>query len=471
MAGHTRSDMRTHRPSIIQFPPSLPFVLLLMLLSALWLGGGASRADTSGQIVVRAASSILVIVALLFGPRPDLRPARPVLAILAAAFGLALMQLVPLPPAWWQALPGRSLLAEVATISGQSQPWRPWSIVPGATVNAAASLIVPFAVLLLLGSTTKAERAWLPGVLLVFIGATTFVGLLQFSGAGFASPFVNDTPGEVSGTFANRNHFALLLAMGCLLAPVWAFLGGRRPNWRGPVAIGLVLLFLLTILASGSRAGLGFGAFGLVVGLLTVGKQIRRTLRGYPRWVFVAAIAGVVGLVAALVLVSVVAGRAISIDRVLSTDLGQDMRSRGLPTVLEIIETYFPMGSGLGGFDPIFRIHEPFALLKPTYFNHAHNDWLEVVLDAGLPGLILMLVAVAWWGASSLRAWRAGLGSDNVLPKLGSSLVLLVMAASILDYPARTPTMMAVLVIAGLWLAEGSNPRSASALPEQDQHL
>ncbi len=342
---------------------------------------------------------------------------------------------------------------------------------PGATVNAVTSLIVPLAIALLMAGTTKAERAWLLGVLLVFVAATTFVGLLQFSGTGFASPFVNDTPGEVSGTFANRNHFALLLAMGCLLAPGWAFLGGRLPHWRGPVAIGLVLLFLLTILASGSRAGLGFGALGLVVGLLTVGKQIRHTLRGYSRRVYVSAIIGAVGLFAAFVFVSVIAGRAVSIDRLLSTDLGQDMRSRGLPTVLEMIRTYFPMGSGLGGFDPIFRIHEPFALLQPTYFNHAHNDWVEVVLDAGLPGLLLMLGATAWWGASSLRAWRAGLGSDNVLPKLGSSLVLLVMAASILDYPARTPTMMAVLAVAGLWLAEGSNSRSASALPEQGEHV
>ncbi len=471
MAGHTRLDMRTHRPSIIRFRPSLPFVLLLILLSVLWLAGGASRADTSGQVVVRAASSILLIVALLFGALPDLRQARPVLIILGATLALALLQLVPLPPAWWQALPGRSVLAHAATASGQSQPWRPWSIVPGATVNAATSLIVPLAIALLLAGTTKAERAWLPGILLVFVAAATFVGLLQFSGAGFSNPFVNDTPGEVSGTFANRNHFALLLAMGCLLTPVWAFLGGRRPHWRGPVAIGLVLLFLLTVLASGSRAGLGFGAFGLVVGLLTVGKQIRRTVRDYPRWVFVAAIVGAVGLVAAFVLVSFVAGRAVSIDRVLSTDLGQDMRSRGLPTVLGMIGTYFPIGSGLGGFDPIFRIHEPFALLKPTYFNHAHNDWLEVVLDAGLPGLLLMLGAVAWWGASSLRAWRAGQGSDNMLPKLGSSLVLLVMGASTLDYPARTPTMMAILVIAGLWLAEGRNAQSASALPEHDQHL
>lgn len=463
--------MRIHRPQSARRWPTLSFVLLLILLGALWIAGGASRAEAPGQVVVRSVSAILLIVALLFGPRPDLRAARPVLLVVAAALALALLQLVPLPPGVWQALPGRAMLAEAAAASGQSQPWRPVSIVPGATVNALGSLIVPLATALLVAGIPRMQRDWLPAVLLGFIAATTIIGLLQFSGAGFNNPFVNDKSGEVSSTFANRNHFALLLAMGCVLAPAWAFLGGRRPHWRGPVAIGLVILFLLTILASGSRAGLVFGALGLVAGLLSVGRQMRRSLRGYPRWTFVAMIAGVAGLIAIVVLTSVAAGRAVSIDRVLATDVGQDMRSRGLQTVAEMIGTYFPAGSGLGGFDPIFRIHEPFGLLKPTYFNHAHNDWLEIALDAGLPGLLVLLAAVIWVGIASVRAWRVADGPDSTLPRLGSSLLLLVMGASLFDYPARTPTMMAMMVIAGLWLTGGAAARHSSALPTGDHHL
>src|SRR3546814_14561816 len=56
----------------------------------------------------------------------------------------------------------------------------------------------------------------------------------------------------------------------------------------------------------------------------------------------------------------------------------------------------------------------------PTYFNHAHNDFLEIVLDGGLPALLLMLVAIGWYGMASMRAWR-GSGRHSVLPKLGRS--------------------------------------------------
>jgi len=450
-----------------RFRPSLPFVLLCVLLGALWLAGGASRADALGQVVVRSVSWAALVTLVLFGERPAPGRAGPVLWLLVAAALLPLVQLIPLPPGLWQALPGRAVLAEAAVAAGEAQPWRPWSITPGATANALASLVVPAAVLLLVTGLREEEEQWLPGLLLGLVVASTLVGLLQFSGGGFENPFANDTPGQVGGMFANRNHFALFTAFGCLLVPAWVFLGGRRGGWRGPVGIGLLLLLLLTILASGSRAGIGVGFLALGIALLFAYRGLRRELERFPRWVLPALVAAVLGTIVVVVLVSVAADRAVSISRALAVDPGQDMRTRGLPTVLAMVRDYFPFGSGLGGFDPVFRMHEPFGLLKLTYFNHAHNDLLEVVLDAGLPGLLLLLVAIGWWARASERAWRAGRGTRRMLPKLGSAILLLVLIASVFDYPARTPLIMAVAVIAALWLKGVGR----QALPADSQHL
>lgn len=459
-----------HRP-LLPHGISTNFLLFLALLGAIWLAGGASREDALGQVVVRTAAWGALFISVLAGDRVSLTGIRPVLALLLAAIALALVQLIPLPPAWWLALPGRAVLAEAAAASGQPQPWRPWAIVPSAAANAASSLVVPLTALLLVCGSREAERRRIPGLVLGMITASTLVGLLQFSGAGVNNPFANDTPGQVSGTFANRNHFALFAAFGCALAPVWAFLGGRRPGWRGPVAIGLLLLFVLTILATGSRAGLVVGVLGLAMGLILVQRGMRRELSHYPRWTFPALIAGIVAMIAVFALFSVAAGRAVSIDRILAVDPEQDMRGRGLPTVLAMVREYFPLGSGLGGFDTMFRMHEPLALLKPTYFNHAHNDWLEIVLDAGLPGLLLLGAGIAWWAWASVRAWRAGAGTHHALPKLGSAMLLLILIASAFDYPARTPMIMVIMVIAGIWLASPPEGRNASALPETSQHL
>ena len=286
------------------------------------------------------------------------------------------------------------------------------------------------------------------------VAASTFIGLLQLSGAVFDNPLINDTPGQVGGSFANRNHLALFLSFGCLLAPVWAFLNGGQSRWRAPVALALTVLFLLTILASGSRVGLLLGGLALGVGLALTRLEIRKALRRYPRWVFPALMAAIFAFLILLVLVLVAADRALSINRVITNDPGQDMRVRALPTVFALVREFFPAGSGLGGFDPMFRMHEPFSLLKLTYFNHAHNDWLEVTLDAGLPGLLLLTAALAWWAWASVGAWRAGPSMSHALPKAGSAMLFFVFLASMFDYPARVPIVMAMLVIAGGWLGE-----------------
>lgn len=451
--------------------PGLSFCLLGILLVTVWIAGGASRGDVPGQVIVRGVTWSLLVIALLFSPRPAIGEARPVLLILLGAVTLALVQLVPLPPVVWQALPGRNMIVRAAALTGEPQPWRPWSMVPGATVNAASSLVVPAATLLLAAGLRPTERTWLPGVVLGLVVAAMLSGLLQFSGATFDNPLINDTSGEVSGMFANRNHFALFMAMGCVLAPAWAFREGRQPLWRGLIALGLTLLFALTILASGSRAGLALGALGITLGLAIVWQGIQRSLSRYPRWVFPALVGGFVTLVVIFVLASVAADRAVAISRVFAVDPGQDMRSRGLPTVLTMIGHYFPVGAGLGSFDPIFRINEPFSLLKPTYFNHAHNDMLEVTLDAGLPGLLLLVTALVWWAWASLRAWRAGVGARYALPKLGSALLLLLIVASLLDYPARTPIMMAIVALAAWWLSAARSVPISPSLPNSDQHL
>lgn len=454
--GPAKADMSNQ----FRQPPrvSLAFSLLMIFFAVLWLAGGASRADAVGQVVVRAATWLLLIVAALFGRQPTLKDDRPVLLLLVAALLLVLIQLVPLPPPLWQALPGRTPFVRAALVTGEVQPWRSLAIIPYAAINAASSLVVPFTALLLLAGLNDRERRVIPGAILILVFAEALVGLIQLSGVHLNNPFANDTVGEVSGTFANRNHFAVLLAIGCLIAPVWAFPEGRLVRWRGIVAAGLVLLFTLAILGSGSRAGMAVGGLAVGASILLVWQELRGAFAQAPRWVLPIVLASGIGTISLGVLVSVVAGRAQSITRAFDADVGSDMRSRALPTVLKMVGEYFPAGSGLGGFDPLFRLHEPFHLLKFTYFNHAHNDFLEIVLDSGLPGLILLSAALSWWGWASWRAWRTKAKRD-LLPRLGSMTLLIVLLASLVDYPARTPIMMGIVVLAATWLC----PRSYEA--------
>lgn len=443
------------------FQASLSFILATAMIVLLWIAGGASRAEVMGQVVVRAGAWAILVVLLLAGPRPTLVNVRPVLWLLAVTIALPLLQLIPLPPVLWQALPGREILA----IPGESLPWRPWTMTPGATRNALFSLIVPATMFALLVTANIRLYRWLPATLLIMTGAAVLLGLLQFSGAGFNSPLLNDTPGTVSSIFANRNHFALFLAIGCLIAPVWAFLDSRSLRWRGPLAVALVLLFILMILATGSRSGMLLGALALALGAVLTGKRLRRQLRRGPRWLLPAMVVLGVLIILTFVGLSVAANRANAINRLIALEGVEDLRARAMPTIMSMIGHYMPFGSGLGGFDPVFRIHEPLNLLRLSYLNEAHNDFLGIALDAGVFGIAVLVAAMLWWVVATIRVWRADADDDMYLGRLGSMIIFLVLVASITDYPARTPTIMAIIVIAAVWLARASAISKQPALP------
>jgi O-antigen ligase len=450
---------RSARRSSFRFDISLALLITMTVL--LWVAGGASRADIMGQVVVRGGCWAILIAAILAGPRPMLGSARPVLFVLLAVIALPLVQLIPLPPSWWQALPGRDILM----IPGEPAPWRPWTMTPGATRNALASLVVPATMFILLTQANARVHRWMPAILLVMTGAAILLGLVQFSGAWFSNPLLNDTRGQVSSIFANRNHFALLLAIGCLIAPVWAFMDREALRWRWPLAVGFVLLAILTVLATGSRSGTLLSGVALVLALLLVGKRLQRHMRGGPRWMLPALIGIVLLVIAGFVALSFATNRADAISRMIALEVQEDMRARARPTVLAMIGLYMPFGSGFGGFDSIFRIHEPIGLLKLTYFNQAHNDVLGIALDGGLFGVALLLAAVLWWGAATVRVWRQKSSDAVLLGRLGSAVIFLILAASLTDYPARTPTIMAIVVVAAIWLARAGAPPADAALP------
>lgn len=445
---------RNTRPTKLHV--SFSFLLLAIFLAALWLAGGASRGDVMGKVIVQGVTWAILIAAIVFVRWTSFRDLRIVTILLAAAVALPLLQLIPLPPSLWQTLPGREPFAQGLLQTLGALPWGQVSLSPGNTINAASSLIVAVTALLLLSSIENRERAWLISAFIVLATGSMSIALAQFSLGRFSQPLINYT-GDISGTFANRNHFALFMALGCVTIPLWALRRShRRSQWRLPVAAGLYLLFILTAMASGSRAGLIVTVLALPIGVLIVREDAKSRLRGQPHWIAAALLVGGVSLIALVIGLSITLDRAVSVDRLFTANIEKDMRVQGSGTILSMMFQYFPIGTGLGSFDPLFRIHEPFALLKQTYFNRAHDDFIEITLDSGVAGLLLLASALAWWMWASWRTWFGGNSSDILLGRLGSAIIFLVLLASIVDYPARTPLLMAIVTSAAAMLAWGA---------------
>jgi hypothetical protein len=337
----------------------LPQILILVFVAVLALLGGASRADEIAQTAVRLAAITMIAILVAVPDRPLDRAVVPPLIGLAVAAVLIAVQLLPLPYAWWTAMPGRDLYREATELAGLPGAWRPWSLSPDRTWNALLGLVVPLAMLLILGRLRQGERLALAPVILLVVALSAGAMMLQMTGILSISPYFRTGNEAAVGLFANRNHQALLLAIGLPLAANWATenqLSSVAPALRLWIALACIAVFMILIPATGSRTGLVLGGIGLFMAGVIAWEPGREALgrirsRRRRRQVTTAAAIGA----AALMIVAFSFSRAVGVQRLLKLDVVADTRSRLLPRVLEMAETFFPFGSGYGTFDPRFE--------------------------------------------------------------------------------------------------------------------
>jgi O-antigen ligase len=135
-------------------------------------------------------------------------------------------------------------------------------------------------------------------------------------------------------------------------------------------------------------------------------------------------------------------------DAEISVESRQDM----LETTTEALRDYFPWGSGLGTFRSIYQLYEDPAEVTSTYVSHAHNDYVELALETGLPGILLLLLFLSWWGRASWRAWSdADLNAYARAATIASAAILV---HSLVDFPLRTATIAAVFAMCLALLVE-----------------
>lgn len=430
--------------------------------------GGASRYDVLSLAPLRFISA-LVFAALIWRlTRADLKRVRtPLLMITAIAVSMGL-QLVPLPPSVWPGLPGRSLIHEIGGLLAMEDLWRPITFSPAKTLNSLASLIVPLAALGLMARLDTRSMKRVPWIFVALGCLSALIGIAQvvFEDASNLYFYALTNRGEAVGLFANRNHNAVFLACCFLISLLW--MGRLRGNSAASMRIALaaaITLLLGGIMVNSSRAGLLTVALALLV--FGVSQMIERartseasdTSRRRRVWL-VAAPAGLLAAALALVGSFIALERSPAFSRILEQDAVADTRARILPEIIDMALQFQPWGVGFGAFEQAYRTVEPERLLFPSYVNHAHNDWLQFIIEGGLAGAAILLVMSALALRQAVRVARADRESAPLRPEAGMALgvMFILGVASLLDYPLRTPTMM----VLGIWcLAALFHPSAA----------
>jgi O-antigen ligase len=430
------------------------FIIAVIFLGAMLVLGGASRSEVHSLPFVWLAAVFMIAIALMQIDRQQWREIRlPVLFLLAVAAIIG-VQLVPLPPGTWAAMPGHASYVDALRNAGVDDVWRPWSLTPDLTLNALLAVLPPLAAVFAFGTTDRALRVPLVSVLLIGIVGSVMIGLLQIaSGSGYFYAITNE--GAAVGFFSNRNHFAVLLSAGFPALACWTAMPHPDPNFRRVrrwLALCAAAAIFPLLLTTGSRAGL---TLGVVAALLALGIRVPRpseergsTDRAFSRQLL-ACLPLAVGLAA--VLAAILLSRDVAIRRLLAGD--DDLRSVYLPLYFDMAKAYFPFGAGFGSFDSVFRAFEPIQTLSAFYMNQAHNDLIQIVIEGGLLAALAAIVFSLWFAARAWSLWRHKIRSPaDLLGRTGSVIVLLLLLSSAVDYPLRTPALAVLMAVSCCWM-------------------
>lgn len=378
---------------------------------------------------------------------------------------LGIVQLVPLPFAWWSALPGREAPAQVLAAAGLGRPALPLALDSHDVWAALLALLPLVAVYFAAMLMTWSERLLLVRVALAVACVSALVGAAQVAMPNTPALYLHkktyfDLP---SGLFANRNFQGAFLLLGILLCGLELRLAKFHEAIRARkislTPVMLACLFAVPLLSLAALATLSRFAAGMVLPVLALSAFValkpdrRETLVG-GGVLAVVAIAGWLGL----------------------TSLSQGLlerfqeggaRSHYWPDLGFAAWQYFPFGSGLGTFDAGFRPIESLQLLEPNFLNHAHNDYFEVLIEGGIVGVVLVAAFLVWFATRAIAAWRTERRDAGLWPRrIAAVCIGLTVFHSFFDYPLRTFTLLALfgLLCAILFLppyGEGSR-RSAA---------
>lgn len=249
------------------------------------------------------------------------------------------------------------------------------------------SLIVTYCAVfyvLLDTSRTARKRLRLAGLIVFSGGALAISGLTRGASdlLGFET-FSQDLHG-FSLTFVNHNHFAGYLGMATCLGLGLAL--ASRGVTRA-VLLALAVYMAVAVLFSLSRGGALALAGG--VGFLTVGLSRDPAHRQD--------LYRIAGFVALVLVVAAALGWEPLLDRLETLEDPMAAGSTRLAIwrgTLDMVSEHPWHGTGPGTYVDAFRRYQP-ASTAGFSIHHAHNDYLELAAELGLPGLVAALGCLA----------------------------------------------------------------------------
>ncbi len=265
---------------------------------------------------------------------------------------------------------------------------------------------------------------------------------------------------RAAASFAHPTSLALFLILSFPLAFAFGLRGPKR--WRIPMMICAIvsLLGLMLTQTRGSMIGAGVG----LIWMMWRWQPFRRFAAIALGFIVLTAIFNV-GSVASDESVGVVSKRLSS----LSLDSEGDQRLEIWATTPKIIAEHPLFGIGQGNF-PTVSPNFGLADVGGIPFDHAHDLFLNIAVELGLPALLALLFTIAALFRSARNALRDRAGPLYPYAVAVSASLLALLVNSITEYPLRQNLIMAtIMIVIGLLLALERLSREQPATPAEPE--
>jgi hypothetical protein len=420
--------------------------------------GGSSAAGILANLLLQLAAIPIICWAITSKKaRPPASAERQLVGICGLTVVAILIQLVPLPPSVWTAFPGREQIAEGYALLGQPLPWASISLAPHDTIYASLSLLPPLAVVLGMVRLRAYDPTWLLWVIGGVAAGSVFLGTLQLLGGQNSGlyPYVDSSYGSPTGFFANSNHLATLLVIAIpLLGALYATARDRQRQMRLSAGKLAVTLGVLTIIGVGIFVNWSLAGVALAIPIAVASLAFfSRAAETRPRMMFAGALLLALPLAFVIFISPVGMGANASSFATSSNDRLAFARNTADAAI-----DFAPLGSGGGTFEDIYARYENPTEVDSFYVNHAHNDYLEILLEYGVVGALLLLLFLVWWVRNA--HWLSAGTKPDYLAFAATLASAAILVHSLVDYPLRTAAISVLLAACCSLMARSPAPEA-----------
>ncbi len=363
-----------------------------------------------------------------------------------ACIGLLCWTLIQLIPGLAPSVEWRMAIADAGLTSNSSRP----AISPVEQLYAFLWIFIAISWLYIgVNFRQLFDRSERFRSLAAFVGAIAILSAACFlmQSAGHKYPLAADS--HVFTFLPNRNHMALLAAMGGVAAFALGYDTMLRKPWQGLLFFSACAICLMAVLSLTSRAAILLFGFGLGVWLLasfqrsSFGERFKIVL---PMGFLLLAVLFAVGQITTPRLI-VAFGDPLAVREA-------EGRIAIYSDSWQMFSSVWMTGTGWNGFEPVFS-HHRVESLSPMAIAHPESDWLWLWMESGVPGLIFVLAGIATltslvlWGSRRIERYR----------RIAAICLLMALLHGFVDVPLHNAAVFLFVV----WLL-------GIALPEIEQN-